>query len=180
MTELAVGTMKLEGTADAVTREQARQLIPLWEVYSEIATSDTAAAQEIEGLTSQLQQAMTEGQLQSISAMNLTQEDVFSMMREFGPAVDAGGESGSGSAPGNGGFPGGGVPGGGPPGGFVGGEFQRPDGAIDPGGGFAGGAPGTETRPAGAQQSRRPGLTGIPPALLNAVVEYLKNKAASE
>ena len=103
--ELAVGTLKLDGTSDAITKEQAAALLPLWEVYKEIGTSDTAAQQEIDALTAQIQAAMTEAQLQSISAMKLTQEDVMELVRQQVPSMSAGSTNGGGPGFGNGGPP---------------------------------------------------------------------------
>jgi hypothetical protein len=173
LAELAVGTLKLDGTADVITTEQAAELLPLWEVYSEIGSSDTAAPEEIEGLTGQIREAMTEAQLESIGAMKLSQEDVMGLMRQQGPAVSSGGGSG-----GDRGFSNGGPPSGGPPGGFTGGGLP-PDASGGVGGGLPGGAPGIGTPPG---NSERPGAgvrLGIPVPLVNAVIEYLKAKAAS-
>ena len=44
--QLAVGTLKLDGTDRDVTVEQAQELVVLWQVYKEISQSETAA-QEI-------------------------------------------------------------------------------------------------------------------------------------
>jgi len=173
LAELAAGTMKLEGTAEAITKEQATRLLPLWEVYKEIGGSDTAARQEVEGLTAQIQEAMTEAQLKSIKAMKLTQEDVMRLMRQQGPAMSTGGGSGgsAGRSSGNSFFVGGG-----PAGGFPGGDMP-PEGAMGPGGGFAGGTQGTGTPQANSRQARTGGKAGVPIPLVNAVVEYLKTKA---
>ena len=49
--KLALGTLKLEGTANAVTAKQASDLLPLWQVYSSLITSDTAAQEEKDALS---------------------------------------------------------------------------------------------------------------------------------
>jgi hypothetical protein len=46
--ELVIGTFKLEGTANAVTADEAAKLIPLWQVYKDLSASTSAAPQEIE------------------------------------------------------------------------------------------------------------------------------------
>jgi hypothetical protein len=171
--ELAVGTLKLDGTADAITKEQAAELLPLWEVYKEIGSSDTAAQQEIEALTAQIQAAMTEAQLQSIGAMKLTQEDVMELVRQQFPSMSAGSTNGGGPVFGNGG-----PPSGGPPGGFPGGDLPA-DASAGPAGGLPGGAPTSGTPPANSERSPAGFRAAIPVPLVNAVIEYLKEKAAS-
>jgi hypothetical protein len=171
--ELAVGTLKLDGTADAITKEQAAELLPLWEVYKEIGSSDTAAQQEIEALTAQIQAAMTEAQLQSIGAMKLTQEDVMELVRQQFPSMSAGSTNGGGPVFGNGG-----PPSGGPPGGFPGGDLPA-DASGGPAGGLPGGAPTSGTPPANSERSPAGFRAAIPVPLVNAVIEYLKEKAAS-
>ncbi len=70
--QLALGTLKLEGTENAVTEAQAAQLLPLWE-----ALSGTAAETEAErtGLVQQIEDTMTATQVSAIAAMALTQAD---------------------------------------------------------------------------------------------------------
>jgi hypothetical protein len=130
--QLIVGTLQLEESGTAVTREQAAELIPLWKAVRSLSSSDTAAQAELEALTDQVQETMTAEQLQAIAAMQLTQEDLFGVMQELGigPGGAAGGDqvfqfdgrqaSGEGQASG-GGPPAGFVFEGGPPEGFQGG-----------------------------------------------------------
>lgn len=137
-TKLAIGTLKLEGTNFAVTSAQASNLLPLWQVYSSLVSSDTAAQEEKDALTEQIQEAMTNEQLKAIDDMKLTQRDVLASMQELGltPQLSANGTpqpggnfSGGGQG---GGFPGGGFPGGG--GGNGGGPegFGRNGGQLSP------------------------------------------------
>ena len=173
MAELAVGTLQLDGTAQAVTKEQAAELLPLWQVYQEISMSDTAAQDEIDGLVEQIKVSMSEAQWQAISDMKLTQENVMEIMRERGPSMGGAGGSGGGSS--RGGFGGEGFPGGGIPPGEPGG--MPPDAEIAMGG-AGGGTQGMATPQAGATQFRGR-QSGVPASVLNAVIEYLKDKAAS-
>ena len=46
-TQLVVGTLQLEGTQQAVTSEQANELLPIWQVYQELTNNSTAAQEEI-------------------------------------------------------------------------------------------------------------------------------------
>jgi hypothetical protein len=115
--ELVVGTFKLEGTDNAITAEQAAQLIPLWQVYKELSTSSSAAQQEIDALAEQIQGTMTPAQIQAITDMKLTRREIFQTMQDLGIA-SANRPNASGTPrPGGNGFGGGGVPGGVPGGG---------------------------------------------------------------
>ncbi len=67
-TQIALGTFKLDGTANAVTAEQAAELLPLWETLRDLSASDTAAQQEIQALDTQIQETMTDQQRQAITA----------------------------------------------------------------------------------------------------------------
>ncbi len=176
-TQLIIGTLKLEGTDQAVTAKQAADLLPLWQTMKVLSTSDTAAAQEKEALVAQIQGTMTAEQMKAITAMNLTRSDMFAFMQEQGagpggtPTVRQNSNSQNGnssngnrrnSGQGGGGF------GGPPPGGGFGG----------PGGGFGGQGQNTNrTQIATAQASRQQTGSFIPPALLNGLIEYLQKKA---
>lgn len=134
-TKLAIGTLKLEGTENAVAADQAAELLPLWQVYSNLSSSDTAAPEEVTALTEQIQGAMTQAQLQAIDTMNLTGQDIFATMQDLGlanaPQVNASGTPQAGGSFGNGqrpsgnfqGPPDGGFSGGGAPGGGQGRDF---------------------------------------------------------
>jgi peptidoglycan hydrolase CwlO-like protein len=82
--KLIVGTFKLDGTDQAITKEQAKQLVILWQVYQEINQSDTAAQEEVDGLLQQIEGTMTDAQMQAINGLNLSQSDVMSLMQEKG------------------------------------------------------------------------------------------------
>lgn len=128
--QLIVGSFNLEGTGNAITPEQALELLPLWQTMKALSTSDTAAAQEIEALVKQIQETMTTEQTQAITAMDLTRSAMFTFMQEQGiepslarrggQGADSNSEGGfqppDGFVPGQGGGPGGGQ-GGGPGGG---------------------------------------------------------------
>jgi hypothetical protein len=178
-TQLILGTIKLEGTAQAVTAKQAADLLPLWQTMKVLSTSDTAAQQEKDALIAQIQETMTTEQMQAIKDMNLSRADMASLMQEQGMAAGngpAGGQNnnsqnrdssnnGRRSSGGGGGFfPGGGMP---------------PDGGR-PGGGFGGqGQNLSKEQIATAQAARQANTNSIPPMLINAVIEYLQKKAGA-
>jgi ABC-type Fe3+-hydroxamate transport system substrate-binding protein len=62
-TQLLVGTLKLEDTAQAVTAGQAKTLLPLWEMLQSLSTSSTAATEEINAVVDLIKGAMTADQM---------------------------------------------------------------------------------------------------------------------
>ena len=174
--QVAIGTIKLDETDNAVTVEQAAELLPLWQTLQILYNSDTAADQEIDSLITQIQETMTDDQTQAITSLNLTRQDMMSIMQSQGMAA-------------------GGAPNGNPQGG---GTSNNNGGGFGPGGGFAGGPPPDGGIPGGGQnfqgQGTRPQSTGspdsnprpttvnpnrIPTPIVQAVIEYLKEKAGS-
>ena len=170
-TLLLIGSLKLDGTAQAITPAQAAELLPLWQVYSELTTSDTAAQAEKDALVKQIQGTMSAEQMQAIEAMNLTPQDSFSLMQEMGLGRGSSSSSGGSSSTDGGGaaFGGGGMPEGGPPP-DMGGDFPGQGG---------GGTSLSQEQIATAQASRSQGMGAgfLPPALLNALIEYLQTLA---
>lgn len=165
-TQLVLGIFKLEGTDQAVIAEQAKDLLPLWQVYGSLLDSDTAAQTEIDALIEQIQGTLTEDQMQAIQDLNLTQEDFFSLMQEQGITLGAGPRaSGTQTSGGTVFIPGSG-PGGGPP-----------DGGFQGGGGPMG-DPGARPEVSGTPQPRTR-MDRIPTPLLEALIDLLKEKAAS-
>lgn len=133
--QLALGSLKLEETDLAIDETQAAGLVPLWQAYQSLSTSDKAAEAEVNAVLKQIQGAMTTGQIEAIVAMVLTSEDVNTYMQDMAGQFGGRGlfvSRGEGDQTDEGG-PRGGFPGGG----FVGGGF--PGGGI-PGEGFPGGA----------------------------------------
>jgi hypothetical protein len=107
--KLALGTLKLEGTSNAITAKQASDLLPLWQVYSSLITSDTAAQEEKDALAQQIQETMSADQIKAIDNLNLTQRDVFASMQQLGITTSSQVSANGTPQPGGGGFPGGGV-----------------------------------------------------------------------
>lgn len=176
-TQLLIGTFKLEGTDLAVTSEQAGELLPLWQVVQNISASDSAAQAEMDALVDQIQETMTPEQIQAIKEMNLTPQDTFALMQEQGITGQGGRNFGNGEdgaipvppagadsqpfVPGSEGGPGGG---GGP--GFGGGQGQ----ALSP----------EQIATAQARRAEDGGgfqFTGAPAPLIEALIEYLQEKA---
>jgi len=74
--QLLVGTFKLEDSTLKVTSAQAATLLPLWETLESLASSNTAASQEVDAVVSQIESTMSSQQVSSITAMKLTQKDL--------------------------------------------------------------------------------------------------------
>jgi hypothetical protein len=173
-TQIALGTLKLDGTGNNVTADQAAKLLPLWETMQVLETSDTAAKQEIDALGTQIQETMTDKQMKTITAMNLTRQDMFAVLQAQGGGfgnsqqtnnTPRGNSSGNGNR--NFGF-----------GGFGPGAGGPPDGGGFQGGQGSGGQNRSAAQIATAQAARQAGGGNrIPAPLINALIEFLKKKA---
>ncbi len=175
MTQLIIGTMKLAGTPNEITKDQATELLTLWQVYGQLISSDTAAQAEVDGLTKQINEAMTADQRKAIEAMKLTPQDMSAFMQDQGTGPAASGTSerpGNTSGQSRGGGQGGGFPGGGPGGGMP------PGGMPDMGGGMQGGPSASQT-PSATRQARSGDMNRVPTPLLEALIQYLQNKAGA-
>jgi hypothetical protein len=82
--QLAFGTMKLDGTPNAVTPEQAKTLIPFWQAIIALSGDETTASEELTAVQDQIVAALTAEQLQAIAAMQLTNADLNAFYAEFG------------------------------------------------------------------------------------------------
>jgi hypothetical protein len=165
-TRLILGTFKLEGTAEAVTAQQAAALLPLWQVYQGLQGSGTAAQEEIDALVQQIQETMTSSQVQSMQAMSLTQADIMSVMVEQN-IVEAGPQqavtrTASGSGPQAG--PEGGMP--------------PADTGGDPGMMGAAAPVSASSSTAGSSSSQVQAGSGVPSALLDALIQLLETRIA--
>ena len=111
-TELLVGTWKLDGTAEALTPQQAAELLPLWQLFKTLSQSDTTAPAELEAVVRQIEGLMTADQLAAIEAMDIQATSMRELMTEMGVSSGQGGAEGmtppEGVVPGQGRGPGGG------------------------------------------------------------------------
>jgi hypothetical protein len=113
---LALGTLRLEGTPQAVDTQSAAQLLPLWQLMDELSTNSAAAPQEIAAVVDQIQAAMTAEQIGAIDDMALPAGSLTAPVASSSASAstDTGGAPveavvGGGMPPGGGG----GIPGGG-------------------------------------------------------------------
>ena len=99
--QLALGTLRLEGTADAVTEAQAVAQLPLWQ-----ALQGTVLQSQRERLAvaKQVEATLDAAQVAAIGAMQLTQADAQAWLEEQGGGMAAGSfpRAGGGQSPGGG------------------------------------------------------------------------------
>ncbi len=96
--QLAIGAMKLDGTANALTREQAAKLLPLYQALQGTSVSGGGSQAEISALLSQIEATMTPAQLSAIREMKLTTADMQTWAAENGVTLgQGGGQPGSGA-----------------------------------------------------------------------------------
>jgi hypothetical protein len=184
--QLALGTLKLKGTENEVDAQTAEQLIPLWEAVQSLTSKNGSSSQEIQALYQQIGDTMSPTQIQAISAMQLTQQDIPQIAQELGLDLAAErnfnqGARPTGQAPSTNGQGGRNFSGGG---GDFGGNGGFPSGGFGGDGGFPGGegfgqaqqTPNPSTR-ATAQARFANGGAGfsrISSVWVNAVINYLK------
>lgn len=181
-TQLVLGTLKLEGTPQAVDSATAAKLVPLYTLLQQMTTSGTSAQPEIDAVLDQIQGTMMVDQIHAIAAMKLTQTELTNFFGSSGQFSRTGTRTpGAGFGGGGGGFPagGGGGDAGGPPAGFTGGGGG--------GGGGTGGNGGSnlnqnQIATLRAQRTGTPGFgggTGTPAFLINQLIQVLQKKTQS-
>jgi hypothetical protein len=170
--QLAAGMLKLDGTSNAVTAQQAAQLLPLYQSLQQAMSTPVAQAtpdgtttpgsrfsqammQEMDTQMTAIQNAMTPAQIQAITAMNLSREDINTVFQQAG--ISMGG-------PGQGGF------------GSNGGTFTPPSGTPR-----APGTPGAFLGNGGGNFNggRRGFGNFLPSGVVDGIVQYLQKKAGS-
>jgi hypothetical protein len=80
--QLALGTIQLAENDLAVDETQAAVLLPLWQALQSLSASDTTAAVEINAVVNQIQDGMASEQIQAITAMSLTTDDIATLMQD--------------------------------------------------------------------------------------------------
>ncbi len=88
---LAVGTIKLDGTPQAVNAAEAAKLIPLWQLMNQLNASSSTAPQEITAVVNAIQSTMTPDQTQAIQNMQISQRDIFTVLQQTGGFQGGGG-----------------------------------------------------------------------------------------
>ncbi|MDD5466550.1 MAG: hypothetical protein PHS96_01970 [Anaerolineales bacterium] len=173
--KLALGTFALEKSETPIDASQAKTLLTLWKAARSLNESETTAAQELEAVVKQIQAALTPEQVEAIEDMDLGFDDMQALAQEYGLELGGGNPMGEMTEEMQATVEAMRASGGGQQGGFMG----------EPGGGMPmGGMPGGEISPEmreTAQAARGSGMStsglGLPPGLLDAMIEFLQAKA---
>lgn len=97
-TQLLLGTARLEeGKGPALSKEQAKQLMPLWQTSKALTASGTGSQAEQDAITNQILAVMTDEQVKAINALKLTSADMQTFNQSLGVTTNpAGGVPGGG------------------------------------------------------------------------------------
>jgi hypothetical protein len=181
--QLLVGTLNLTETEQAITKEQAASLLPLWNEFKTFSqsmapaqtqgnstpqtqTNSSDVQAQIDTLVKQIQAAMTPAQIKAITAMKISRENMQSILQAQGITM-GGPQQGSGNNTGNGNQP----PQGTPPASASGNN----DGAGAPPTGNQ--SSDNKQQPGGNAQQMPGGPVGgemIPPDLVDALIQTLE------
>ncbi|MBI5054320.1 MAG: hypothetical protein HZB17_03010 [Chloroflexi bacterium] len=82
--QLAYGTIKLEGTTNAVTSTQAQTLLPLWQAVLKLSGTSEVATEELTAVQNQITEAMSPTQMQTIGAMKISNATLSTFYAERG------------------------------------------------------------------------------------------------
>jgi hypothetical protein len=146
-----MGTLRLEGTNEAVDAVAASELLPLWQLLAQLQGSGSAAPEEITAVVEEIRLLMTSEQIQAIDSMQFTQTNIAAPPSKASASAD----SASQSAPADAGPLMGDMP--------------------------AGGAPDAGVMPVSSSQTTTSAssatATGSSPAVIRQVIELLKSKS---
>ena len=97
--QLALGTLQLDGTPNAIAPEQARTLLTLWQALRGTTQSGASAPAEVNALLGQIEGALTADQLAAIKTLKLTQTAFQQWATANGVTIGTGGgQPGSGQS----------------------------------------------------------------------------------
>lgn len=82
--QLAYGTLRLEGTQQAITPEQAQALLPLWQAMLALSGDSTTVSEELNAVQDQIMAAMLPEQMQAIAALQITNAQLTAFYAEKG------------------------------------------------------------------------------------------------
>jgi hypothetical protein len=88
--QLLLGILRLEDGADALTKDQAAKLLPLWQGIRATMKSGAASEAETTALLAQIEGALTADQLSAIGEMKLTQANLQEWAKSRGLSVGTG------------------------------------------------------------------------------------------
>ncbi len=168
--KLAIGILEMEGTPQAITTQQASNMLPLWQAVKSLSTSNTTSSTEMQALYKQIEAVMTPDQVKTVQNLNMSQAQIQALFQKYGIQFNQGGSNLTAAQRAtrvaqfqqNGGGNGGGIPGAG-------------------GGGFGGGTGGAGSGTASAQRTPSPngsrGQGGMNVLLASPVIKVLQQRA---
>ena len=71
-----IGLLKLEGTAQAITADQAKTLLPLYKAVKVLSTTTGSSPVELKALYVQVNDSLTAEQTQAIAVMDITPQNM--------------------------------------------------------------------------------------------------------
>ncbi|NPV57394.1 MAG: hypothetical protein HPY76_12085 [Anaerolineae bacterium] len=83
-TKLAIGILTLEDGDQAISSEQAKTLLPLWQAVRALSSSNTASQVEIDALYAQIEEVLTKEQIATIEAFELNQDSMAAITEKYG------------------------------------------------------------------------------------------------
>ncbi|HVP20303.1 MAG TPA: hypothetical protein VMS73_00425 [Anaerolineaceae bacterium] len=98
---LAYGILKLEGTSNAVTADQAKLLLPLWQQIKTFDATLTAnngsnnganatTVGDMQTVYTQIENALTQDQIQAIQQESMNQNDIQALMQQYSIQITPG------------------------------------------------------------------------------------------
>ena len=79
--KLGIGILKLEGTNNAVSAQQAKDMLPLWLALKSMETSNNASVDEINAVFTQMKETLTADQVTAIQKLTWTQADMSTILQ---------------------------------------------------------------------------------------------------
>ncbi len=99
ISQLALGTLRLEDSANPLSKEQASELSFLWKALISLSESETVSSTEIQAVISQIEENYSQEQLEAIKKMQLTFSDMTDLSQELGLSLGRGGAFGGEMSP---------------------------------------------------------------------------------
>jgi len=81
--KLAVGVLKLEGSDQAITSAQAKELLPLWKAVKSLSKDSNTTSGEMSALYVQIESVLTTSQVQAIENLDLSTGDLTAMVQKY-------------------------------------------------------------------------------------------------
>jgi hypothetical protein len=81
--KLAVGLLSLEGSDQAITAAQAKELLPLWEAVKSLSKDTNTTSGEMAALYVQIESLLTASQLQAIEKLDLSTGELTAMVQKY-------------------------------------------------------------------------------------------------